>query len=410
MNAPKPPPSSSAVPDVQGNTTKEGQERVLLKAWGSLNNQRVLILFDPGSTDNFISLETADDLQIQPNRLGTPIQASAAFKGKDTNSTPIIGKLNLKIDSYKDSESFLMAPLEGCDVILGMPWHFKMHPIPDYVQKTLSFEYKGMNHVVTADAGDWHIPIANHIAIKKEMKKCLSAYLIFARERDVSTSQSFSSLEQNRIKLLKEYENCFADSLPNELPPPRPEDHTISLIPGSSPPNQPPYRVSLMQQEEILKQVNELLEKGLIRPSTSPYCSPVLLVQKKDGTFRMCIDYRSLNKITIKNRFPIPRIDDILDKLQGASIFSRIDLKSGYHQIRIAPEDVHKTSFRTTFGLYEFLVMPFGLTNAPATFNRMMDRIFHPHRKFTGVFFDDILVFSETKEEHHKHLTSSYSV
>ena len=160
----------------------------------------------------------------------------------------------------------------------------------------------------------------------------------------------------------------------------------------------------MVQQEEILKQVNELLEKGLIRPSTSPYCSPVLLVQKKDGTFRMCIDYRSLNKITVKNRFPIPRIDDILDKLQGASVFSRIDLKSGYHQIRIAPEDVHKTSFRTTFGLYEFLVMPFGLANAPTTFNRMTDRIFHPHRRFTGVFFDDILVFSETEQEHHKHL------
>ena len=111
---------------------------------------------------------------------------------------------------------------------------------------------------------------------------------------------------------------------------------------GSSAPNQLPYRVSAAQQEEILNQVNELMEKGLIRPSSSPYCSPVLLVQKKDGSFCMCVDYRSLNKITIKNRFPIPRIDDILDKLQGASIFSRIDLKSGYHQIRVAPTDVHK--------------------------------------------------------------------
>ena len=122
----------------------------------------------------------------------------------------------------------------------------------------------------------------------------------------------------------------------------------------------------------------------------------------------MCIDYRSLNKITIKNRFPIPRIDDIMNKLQGASIFSRIDLKSGYHQIRIAPEDIHKTAFRTTFGLYEFLVMPFGLTNAPATFNRMMDRIFRPHSSLSGVFFDDILVFFKSEEEHMKHLETVF--
>ena len=153
-----------------------------------------------------------------------------------------------------------------------------------------------------------------------------------------------------------------------------------------------------------MTQVNELLEKGLVRPSFSPFCSPVLLVQKKDGSYRMCVDYRALNKNTIKNRFLIPRIEDIFDKLQGSFYYSRIDLKSGYHQIRIDPLDIHKTAFRTTFGLYEFLVMPFGLTNASATFNKLMDTIFCKHQNFTGVFFDDIIVYFKTLEEHKIHL------
>ncbi|MCO5614829.1 hypothetical protein L7F22_069113 [Adiantum nelumboides] len=159
-----------------------------------------------------------------------------------------------------------------------------------------------------------------------------------------------------------------------------------------------------------MTQVNELLQKGHIQPSSSPFCSPVLLVQKKDGSWRVCIDYRALNKITMKNKFPIPRIDDVLDRLQGASFFNRIDLKSGYHQIRVNPADVPKTAFKTTFRLYEFLVMPFGLTNAPATFNRMMDRIFRHLRHCVGTFFDDMIVFSKSEAEHMKHLRAVFEM
>ena len=146
----------------------------------------------------------------------------------------------------------------------------------------------------------------------------------------------------------------------------------------------------------------------MIRPSSSPYCSLVLLVQKKDGTYRMCVDYCALNKTTIKNRFPVPRIEDIFDKLQGSTYFSHMNLKRGYHQIRIVPEDIHKTAFRTQFGLYKYLVIPFGLTNAPAMFNRLMDRIFRKHRSYTGVFFDDIIVHSKTLEEHKEHLAQVF--
>ncbi|MCO5597797.1 hypothetical protein L7F22_051879 [Adiantum nelumboides] len=159
-----------------------------------------------------------------------------------------------------------------------------------------------------------------------------------------------------------------------------------------------------------MTQVNELLQKGHIQPSSSPFCSPVLLVQKKDGSWHMCIDYGALNKITVKNKFPIPRIDDVLNRLQWASFFSRIDLKSGYHQIRVNPADVPKTAFRTTFGLYEFLVMPFGLTNAPATFNRMMDIIFRPLCHCLGTFFNDMIVFSKSEAEHMEHLRAVFEI
>ncbi|MCO5613515.1 hypothetical protein L7F22_067792 [Adiantum nelumboides] len=226
--------------------------------------------------------------------------------------------------------------------------------------------------------------------------------------RDVNKTQVNESGIQEDLELskfLNQFQDVFIDEILGELPPkPGDDDHAIELILGSSPPNKPPYRVSQAQQEEIMRQVNELVEKGMVRTSSSPFFSPHLLVHKKDGTYRMCVDYRALNRITIKNRFPVPRIEDLFDKFQESTYFSRIDLKSGYHQIRIVNEDILKTAFRTTFGLYEYLVMPFGLTNAPATFKCMMERIFRPHRNFNGVFFDDVIIYSKSIEEHKKHL------
>ncbi|MCO5546674.1 hypothetical protein L7F22_000109 [Adiantum nelumboides] len=212
-------------------------------------------------------------------------------------------------------------------------------------------------------------------------------------------------------KFLNQVQDVFIDDIPRELPPKRGDDeHAIELIPGSSPPNKPPYRVSQAQQEEIMRQINELDEKGMVRPSSSPFCSPVLFVHKKDGTYRMCVDYRALNKIILKNKFHVPRIEDFFDKLQGLTYFSRIDLKSGYHQIRIVDEDILKNTFCTTFGLYEYLVMPFGLTNAPPTVNCMMERIFQPHQNFTGVFFDDVIIYSKSMEKHKKLFSNLSSI
>ena len=200
-------------------------------------------------------------------------------------------------------------------------------------------------------------------------------------------------------QLLLQYSQLFQEQ--SSLSPERYCDHHIELIPGEQPVNTRANRYAPTQKTEIEKQLADMLRSGTIRPSTSPYASPILLVKKKDGSWRFCVDYRCLNNITVKNKHPMPIVDELIDELSGAKWFSKLDFRSGYHQIRIAKGDEHKTAFRTHNGLFEFLVMPFGLTNAPATFQSAMNQIFQPFlRKGVLVFMDDILVYTSTLDEH----------
>ncbi|MCO5570675.1 hypothetical protein L7F22_024402 [Adiantum nelumboides] len=386
-------------------------------AWGKVREHDAFILFDPGSTHNFISLDLATKLGVQDFEMGDAMKADGAFINQEVSVTPLIGKLRLHIQGYVDKEDFFISPLKHEDVILGAPWFDRLATSIKFPERKISFKFREKDMYINAQESGSSIPLVNDQAFDKSIKSSVSAYMIFVKDSlngvdETQVNENGMQVDLELSNFLNQFQDVFIDDIPGELPPERgDDDHMIELIPGSSPPNKPPYRVSQAQQQKIMRQVNELVEKGMVRPSSSPFCSLVLLVQKKDGTYRMCVDYRALNRITIKNRFPVPRVEDLFDKLQGSTYFSRIDLKSGYHQIRIVDEDIVKTAFCTTFGLYEYLVMPFGLTNAPATFNRMMERIFQPHRNFIGVFFDDVIIYSKTIEDHKerlKHAVADY--
>lgn len=281
-----------------------------------------------------------------------------------------------------------------------MDWLARQGARVDCHRKEISFEAPGQLALVFRGTKPMDAtPMISVVRAEDLLRQGYEGYLAW-----VASVSGGQRMEPTEIHIVQEYLDVFPDDLPR-LPSPRELDFPIELLSGTQPISRTPYRMAPSELKELKRQLQDLIEKGFIRPNTSPWGAPVLFVRKKDGSMRLCIDYGQLNQMTQKNKYPLPRVDDLLDQLQGASVFSKSDLRSGYHQIRVRDEDIAKTAFRTRYGHYEFTVLPFGLTNAPAIFMDLMHRVFQDFLdSFVIVFIDDILVYSPDQKTHTMHL------
>lgn len=377
-----------------------------IRMQGKVKNQGVSILIDSGSTHSFIDTILVKHLGLVADMV-SPLSVTVA----DGNSNIVDSAcraMKFTIQGHEFVTDLRLYPLGGSDIILGVDWLQQVNPV--------TFDFK--KHKISIEKGGKMIDLQGKVPAgglqaitSKELKKLFNkkgaipqgCICVMTGVEDAGEGTKDTQIAPLLRQLVDEYREVFEE--PKGLPPARKYDHHIPLLENTQPINQRSYKVPYIQKAEIERQIQEMLQTGVIQESTSPFASPVILVKKKDGTWRMCVDYRKLNDATIKNKYPIPIIDELLDELKGASWFTKLDLRAGYHQIRVAKEDIYKTAFRTHQGLYEFKVMPFGLTNAPATFQALMNSVFQEElRKHVLVFFDDILVYSSSLEEHYHHL------
>ncbi|KAJ0810360.1 putative nucleotidyltransferase, Ribonuclease H [Helianthus annuus] len=382
------------------NALAGGCSSTTLRFQGFVKGKPVQVLLDGGSTHCFVQTRVA-------NFLNLPVEVISPFSvlvgsGERLPCSGIARQVELFIQSQVILVDFYVLPLQGWDMVLGVSWLSTLGPvITNYATSTFEFNLAGNKVLWTGDTK----PVVNSIEFNglKHLARADSVGALFHLSLLPSNCPTEPTYPADLSALLDEFPAVFQP--PQQLPPAREQDHRINLLPDKPPVSVKPYRYPHFQKQEIERLVAEMLHQGLIRPSTSPFSSPVLLVRKKDGTWRFCVDYRALNAITVRDRFPIPSIDELFDELHGAKFFSKLDLLAGYHQIRLHTGDEFKTAFRTHEGHYEFLVLPFGLTNAPSTFQRLMNEVFRPFlRKFVLVFFDDILIYSTSWAQHLSHI------
>ncbi|GKA37282.1 putative reverse transcriptase domain-containing protein [Tanacetum coccineum] len=370
-----------------------------------LNNRYSLILFDTGADRSFVSTAFSSLIDIIPTTLDHGYDVELA-EGRIIWVNTLIRGCTLNFLNHPFNIDLMPVEMGSFDIIIGMDWLSKYHAIIVCDEKIVRIPF-GNEILIVCGGGsnNEHGSRLNIISCTKTQKYLLKGCHVFLAH--VTARKAEDKSKEKRLKdvpIVQDFPEVFLEDLPG-IPPTQQVEFQINLVPGVAPVARAPYLLAPSEMKELSDQLQELSDKGFIRPSSSPWGTPVLFVKKKDGSFLMCIDYQELNKLTVKNCYPLLKIDDLFDQLQGSSVYSKIDLRSGYHQLRVLEEDIPKTAFSTQYGHYEFQVMPFGLTNALAVFMDLMNRVCKPYLdEFVIVFIDDILIYSKNKQEHEEHL------
>ncbi|GKA10680.1 putative reverse transcriptase domain-containing protein, partial [Tanacetum coccineum] len=347
-----------------------------------INNRYASVLFDIGADRSFVSTIFSSQMDIMPSTLDHYYDVELA-DGRIIGLNTILRGCTLNLLNHPFNINLMPVELGSFDAIIGMDWLAKYQAIIVCAEKIVRIPWGNETLIVHGDESnqghETRLHIISYSKTQEYMLKGCPVFLAHVTTNEVEDKSEKKRLED--VPIVRDFPEVFPEDLPG-LPPTRQVEFQIDLVPGAAPVARAPYRLAPSEMKELSKQLKELSDKGFIRPSqlkelsdkgfirpsSSPWGAPVWFVKKKDGSFRMCIDYRELNKLTVKNRYPLPKINDLFDQLQGSSVYSKIDLRLGYHQLRVREEDIPKTAFRTCYGHYEFQVMSFGLTNAPTVF------------------------------------------